>query len=99
MGLPATLLLVAAVLGVGVAQIDIPVYSSLPPNCHEGSYRNGDEHVARWVPGCPGFSACEPGFWCDSVSKYPCPAGRYGATFGLRSEACSGAPHAARCCC
>jgi hypothetical protein len=33
---------------------------------------------------------CEPGYWCDGETKTPCPAGTYGAQYGLRSPACSG---------
>lgn len=64
--------------------------TSLPPNCYVGSYRNPSESVAPWKPGCPGWSICEPGFWCDGVSKYACPAGFYGDSYGLTSEWCSG---------
>lgn len=62
----------------------------LPPNCPQGAYRNGFEAVAPWKPGCPGFSVCEPGFWCDGVSKQTCPPGTYGSSYGLQTAACSG---------
>ena len=33
---------------------------------------------------------CEPGFYCSNGVKTPCPAGRYGATFGLSESFCTG---------
>lgn len=33
---------------------------------------------------------CEPGTYCINGERFPCPAGRYGATSGLRSDDCTG---------
>lgn len=44
----------------------------LPPSCSHGAYRNADEDAGVWRSGCPGFTECEPGFWCDgSVRDRP----------------------------
>jgi len=64
--------------------------SALPPGCAVGNYRNDDEAVAPWVVGCPGYSRCRPGMWCDGVAQTPCAPGRYGATAGLATAECSG---------
>jgi hypothetical protein len=68
------------------SEFDLP----LPPACSDGAYRNAIEAVAPWKPGCPGFSLCEPGFWCDGATKSPCPPGTYGSAYGLRTPRCSG---------
>lgn len=34
---------------------------------------------------------CEPGFFCIDGVKIPCPAGRYGKTYGLSSKTCDAA--------
>ena len=65
---------------------DLPI----PSGCSTGCYRNGNEAVAPWKPGCPGFSTCEPGFWCNGTHKMTCAAGRYGSAYGLSSADCSG---------
>lgn len=45
--------------------------------------------------GMKSCSPCFPGFYCLSGSanftQYPCPAGKYGSTYGLSSSSCSGA--------
>ena len=33
---------------------------------------------------------CEPGFYCVSGQRFPCPARRFGATLGLTNALCSG---------
>ena len=40
--------------------VSVPAQVALPANCYEGSYRNGNQGVARWRAGCPGFSLCVP---------------------------------------
>ena len=37
-----------------------------------------------------GVIKCEPGSYCTSGVRYPCPPGRYGAEYGLQNSTCSG---------
>lgn len=39
---------------------------------------------------CPGFRACESGFYCSNSQRHSCPAGTYGATSSLTNSSCSG---------
>lgn len=53
--------------------------------CSIGSYKS---HIKNGP--CSGYSTCEPGSYCSGSLRYLCPAGRYGASFGLQNEFCSG---------
>lgn len=55
--------------------------------CAIGTYRHDK---APWQQGCPGFKACEQGYYCDGNIKIICPSGVYGDDEGLTLPSCSG---------
>lgn len=67
----------------------------LPSVCMDGTYRELSEFGSPWVPGCPGFKKCEPGFQCNEGIKKPCPPGTFSDTGG--SSECNTCPAGRYC--
>lgn len=59
--------------------------SPYPISVLEGYYTVGGLNSTRFHQ-----LECEPGYFCMGGVKFQCPAGTYGATYGLTTSACSG---------
>ena len=60
-------------------------YYTVGPVSHPGSYQLGSDKLVRTAQ-----VICEPGTYCISGERFPCPAGVYGSVSGLSSSDCSG---------
>lgn len=81
----------------GNSTVYCPTGSAAPSLAHSGFYTIATGTDANainfWDKTNSTQSAeipCEPGYYCDSGVKYPCPPGTFGWRYGLNTSTCSG---------
>ncbi|DAZ92498.1 TPA: hypothetical protein N0F65_012728 [Lagenidium giganteum] len=75
----------SAPIECGDPSVYCPIRSAAPTQVPQGFYSVGVAARQR-----ASVLPCPPGEYCNLGTRYPCPAGSYGATPGLASAACSG---------
>jgi len=67
-----------------------PVGSTTPTVVSQGYYTSGYGDIDDQENTRTSQIQCSPGTWCKNGDYKPCPAGRYGESYGLYEDSCSG---------